>query len=335
MKRILPVLVTILVFTVEMPTFVNSVFAQAVIAVAQLNGTVRDGTGALVPNATVSLRNLDTNRAYTSTSDASGYYIVPNLPPGPYELKVTSTGFEPRVQSGVQLSVGQTATLDLTLALQGRQDVVDVTVQAPPIEPTRTELSTVIGTKQIASLPISGRLFTDFALLTPGVTTGRTSVGSTITEFEVSRVSFAGMRDLSNQITVDGADNINTVTGSQRASPAQEAVQEFRVVNNSFGAEYGRALGGIVNIVTKSGTNKFHGSAYDYFQNNVMNARSLLQPEPQSNVLRQNQFGFTFGGPIKRDKTFFFVNYEGQRRGESPTYPTSLINDIDRINAAN
>jgi outer membrane receptor for ferrienterochelin and colicin len=153
------------------------------------------------------------------------------------------------------------------------------------------------------------------------VTTGRTSVGSTITEFEVSRVSFAGMRDLSNQITVDGADNINTATGSQRASPAQEAVQEFRVVNNSFGAEYGRALGGIVNIVSKSGTNRFHGSVYDYFQNNALNARSLLQPEPQANVLRQNQFGFTLGGPVIKDKTFFFVNYEGQRRGESPTYP--------------
>jgi hypothetical protein len=334
MKRILPAIVSIFLCTAEVPTFVNSVFAQAVIAVAQISGTVRDSTGALLPNANISLRSLDTNRTYSSTSDASGYYVVPNLPPGPYELKVTSTGFEPRVQSGVQLSVGQTATLDVTLALQGRTDVVDVTVQAPPLEPTRTELSTVIGTNQIANLPISGRLFTDFALLTPGVTTGRTSVGSTITEFEVSRVSFAGMRDLSNQITVDGADNINTATGSQRASPAQEAVQEFRVVNNSFGAEYGRALGGIVNIVTKSGSNKFHGSVYDYFQNNALNARSLLQPEPQANVLRQNQFGFTLGGPVIKDKTFFFVNYEGQRRGESPTYPSSLLNNIGLINAA-
>jgi hypothetical protein len=143
------------------PTFVNSVFAQAVIAVAQISGTVRDSSGALLPNANISLRNLDTNRTYTSTSDASGYYVVPNLPPGPYELKVTSTGFEPRVQPGVQLSVGQTATLDVTLLLQGRQDVVEVNVQVPTIEPTRTELSTVIGSSQISNLPISGRLFTD------------------------------------------------------------------------------------------------------------------------------------------------------------------------------
>src|SRR5262245_17280318 len=269
-----------------------------------------------------------------SMSDASGYYIVPNLPPGSYELNVTYTGFAPYSQSSIQLRVGQTATLDVALAVQGRSEVVDVTLQAPAIEVTRTELSNVIETKQIQNLPISGRLFTDFALLTPGVTTGRTSVGSTITEFEVTRVSFAGMRDLSNNVTVDGADNINTATGSQRSTPPQEAVQEFRVVNNSFGAEYGRALGGIVNIVTKSGSNNLHGSIYEYFQNNTLNARSLLQPDPQPNVLRQNQFGFTLGGPIKTDKTFFFMNYEGQRRGESPTYPPVLLNNIALINAS-
>src|SRR5213594_3865100 len=334
MKRVLLVVLIIVCLTTGVLMFANSTFAQAVIAVAQLNGTVRDTSGSVVANASVSLRNLDTNRTYTSTSDASGYYIVPNLPPGSYELNVTYTGFEPVVQSGIQLRVGQTATLDLTLAVQGRREVVEVTSQTPAIEPARTEISSVIETRQIDSLPISGRLFTDFALLTPGVTTGRTSVGSTITEFEVTRVSFAGMRDLSNQVTVDGADNINTATGSQRATPPQEAVQEFRVVNNSFGAEYGRALGGIVNIVTKSGTNTLHGSVYDYFQNNALNARSLLQPAPQANVVRQNQFGFTLGGPIKQDRTFYFLNYEGQRRGESPTYPPVLLNNLALINAS-
>jgi len=330
----LQVVLTIVLASGILLSFSNFVFAQAVITVAQLNGTVRDSTGSSVANATVSLRNLDTNRTYMSMSDGTGYYIVPSLPPGPYELNVSYTGFEPFSQSGIQLRVGQTATLDVTLAVQGRRDVVEVSAQTPAIEPTRTELSSVIETKQIDSLPISGRLFTDFALLTPGVTTGRTSVGSTITEFEVTRVSFAGMRDLSNQVTVDGADNINTATGSQRATPPQDAVQEFRVVNNSFGAEYGRALGGIVNIITKTGTNNFHGSVYNYFQNNKLNARSLLQPEPQPDTLRQNQFGATLGGPIKTDKTFFFVNYEGQRRGESPTYPGVLLSNIGLINAS-
>jgi hypothetical protein len=327
MKRVLAILTIILAIT-------SSGFAQAVITAAQLNGTVRDATGSVVANAAVVLRNLDTNRSYMSTADASGYYIVPNLPPGPYELNVTFTGFAPYTQNNIQLRVGQSATIDVALAVQGVREAVDVTFQAPAIEPTRTEISNVIETNQIQSLPISGRLFTDFALLTPGVSTGRTSVGSTITEFEVTRVSFAGMRDLSNQVTVDGADNINSATGSQRATPPQEAVQEFRVVNNSFGAEYGRALGGIVNIVTKSGTNNLHGSVYDYFQNNALNARSLLQPAPQANALRQNQFGATLGGPIKKEKTFFFLNYEGQRRGESPTYPAVLLNNIGLINAS-
>src|SRR5262249_20130744 len=126
----------------------------------------------------------------------------------------------------------------------------------------------------------------------------------------------------------------NTATGSQRATPSQEAVSEFRVVNNSFGAEYGRALGGIVNIITKSGTNDLHGSLYDYLQNDFTNARSLLLPSPQPNTLRQNQFGGTLVGPRQQDKTFFFKNYEGQRRGESPTYPTILVQNINAFDAA-
>ncbi|MGC2725113.1 MAG: TonB-dependent receptor, partial [Candidatus Acidiferrales bacterium] len=204
----------------------------------------------------------------------------------------------------------------------------------PLIEPTKTEISQVINRQQIQDLPISTRQFTDFALLTAGVATGRTSLQSTITEFETTRISFAGMRDLSNMVTVDGADNINTATGSQRSTPPQDSVQEFRVVNNAFGAEYGRALGGIVNIVTKSGTNDFHGSIYDYLQNNATDARSLLQPAPDAYVLRQNQFGAAAGGPIKKDKIFFFTNYEGQRRGESPTYPGVLYQNLDLINAS-
>jgi outer membrane receptor protein involved in Fe transport len=314
--------------------YTQPAFPQAAITVAHLNGTVRDTSGSVVVNADITLRNVDTNRSYRARSNESGFYLIPNLPPGPYELKVAFTGFEEYSQTGIQLQVGQTATRDVTLAVQGRGETVEVTGAAAAIEPSRTEISNVIDSRQIDDLPISGRLFTDFALLTPGVTSGRTSLGSTITEFEVTRVSFAGMRDLSNLVTVDGADNITTATGSQRASPPQEAVQEFRVVNNSFGAEYGRALGGIVNIVTKSGTNNLHGSIYDYFQNDVLNARSLLQPEPQAKDLRQNQFGFALGGPIRKEKTFFFVNYEGQRRGEAPTYPTILLNNLPLINAA-
>src|SRR5271155_901379 len=292
-----------------------SAWAQAGANRAQLNGTVLDESGGAVNKASIALRELDTNQLYTSASNDSGYYVVPNVIPGRYELKVSFAGFATYIQTGLVVTVGQFATINITLKVQARGEQVVVTTETPEIEPSRTEISQVISTQQIADLPISGRLFTDFALLTPGVATGRTSLQSTITEFEVTRISFGGMRDLSNAVTVDGADAINTATGSQRSTPSQEAVSEFRVVNNGFGAEYGRALGGIVNIVTKSGTNDMHGSAYDYLQNNATDARSLLQPAPQGNDLQQNQFGGTFGGPIRKDKTFFFVNYEGKRQG--------------------
>lgn len=312
----------------------HPVYAQAGASVAQLNGTVRDASGGSVAKATLTLRELSTNRTYTTVSNDNGLYVLPNLFPGTYELTTEATGFAKSTQTGIVLTVGQVATIDVTVSVAQSSEKVVVTTETPPVEPTRTEISQVINTKQIQDLPISGRLFTDFALLTPGVATGRTSLQSTITEFEVTRISFAGMRDLSNAVTVDGADTINTATGSQRATPSQEAVSEFRVVNNGFGAENGRALGGIVNIVTKSGNNDLHGSLYDYLQNNYTDARSLLQPAPQADALRQNQFGATLGGPIKKDKTFFFMNYEGQRRGESPTYPQNLLGDLALIDSA-
>lgn len=133
---------------------------------------------------------------------------------------------------------------------------------------------------------------------------------------------------------MDGADFINSNTGVQRATPPQESVSEFRVVNNSFGSEYGRALGGIVNVVTKSGTNELHGSIYDYLQNSAVDSRSLLQPKPAPFLLRQNQFGGTLGGPIRKDKTFFFMNYEGQRRGEAPVLPPDFRSNVAAINQA-
>ncbi len=307
-------------------------FSQVTIAQAQLNGSVRDQSGGAVVNASITLRDVDTNRIYTAHSNDVGYYILPNLPPGRYELTCEYTGFGKYRQTGIVLLVGQVATMDITLKVAEAGEKVTVNTEVPVIEPTRTEVSQVVDTQQIQALPISGRLFTDFALLSPGVATGRTSLQSTFTDPTVTRISFGGQRDLNNAVTVDGADNINTATGSQRATPSQEAVSEFRVVNNSFGAEYGRALGGIVNIVTKSGTNELHGSIYDYLQNNATNAKSILTL-PGFDTLRQNQFGATLGGPIRKDQTFFFVNYEGQRRAQSPTYPAVLAQNLSAINA--
>jgi Carboxypeptidase regulatory-like domain len=307
-------------------------FGQA-LSFAQLNGTVQDASGRIVVGASVTARNLGTNQSYTTSTNTSGYYVVPNLPPGQYELTVQAPGFSKSLQTGFALTVGQTATFDVSLKVATVGESISVTTEAPPVETSRTEISQVIDTSEIQSLPVNGRQFVDFALLTPGVATGRTSIQSTFTEPEVTRISFGGMRDLSNAVTVDGADYINEGTGSQRATPSQEAVSEFRVVNNSFGAEYGRALGGIVNVVTKSGTNDLHGSLYGYLSNKAANSRSLLQTA-QYDQYRRGQFGATIGGPLRKDRTFFFANYEGQRLGESPTYPATLIGNLSTFNAA-
>jgi hypothetical protein len=295
--------------------------AQAGLSFAQLNGTVLDAGGRAVVKAQVVVRDLDTNQSLQSSTNEAGFFVVPNLAPGKYELTISSPGFAKYQQTGITLTVGQTATINTTLKVASASEVVTVTTEAPLIEPTKTEISQVVETEQIQSLPISNRVFTDFALLTPGVASSRTSLGTTFTEFEVTQISFAGMRSFSNEITVDGADFVNSASGIQRATPPQESVQEFRVVNNSFGAEYGRAVGGIVNIVTKSGTNNLHGSIYEYLQNSATDARSLLQPAPLPHELRQNQYGAALGGPLIKNRTFFYVNYEGKRSAQSPVYP--------------
>jgi Carboxypeptidase regulatory-like domain/TonB dependent receptor-like, beta-barrel len=300
----------------------GSAFAQAN---AQLTGTVTDPSGAVVGKVAITLRDVGTNVTYTATSNDSGFYAIPNLPPGTYELKASYTGFAPFTQQGIVLTVGESATANVGLQLAREGEKVVVTTQVPLIEPTKTEISQVVGAQQVESLPTSNRVFTDFALLTPGVATSRTSLGTVFTEFEVTQISFGGMRSFSNEIVVDGADFVNSASGIQRATPPQESVQEFRVVNNSFGADYGRAMGGIVNIVTKSGTNNFHGAAYEYLQNSATDARDLLQPAPLPHELRQNQFGIAAGGPIQKDKTFFFVNYEGKRSANSPDFAPDLV----------
>lgn len=310
-----------------------SAAAQA-LSFAQLNGTVLDPGGRAVVSAQVVVRDPDTGQTFQANTNTSGLFVFPNLSPSKYELTITARGFATYLQTGIVLTVGQVFTVNPTLKVASVSEVVTVTTEAPLIEPTKTEISQVVATQQIEDLPISSRVFTDFALLTPGVATSRTSLGTTFTEFEVTQISFGGMRSFSNEITVDGADFVNSASGIQRATPPQESVQEFRVVNNSFGAEYGRAMGGIVNIVTKSGTNNLHGSLYEFFQNSATDARSPLQPAPLPHALRQNQFGSALGGPIVKDKTFFYANYEGKRSAQSPVYPPDLVNNILLIDQA-
>ena len=309
-------------------------FAQGGVGNALLNGTITDQTGSAIMGASIRLQNTATDTSYTATSNDRGFYALVNVPPGTYELTAAAKGFANYKQTGIVLTVGQTATINLGMKVASQGETVVVTTEAPTIEPTRSEISQVVATQEVQALPISNRVFTDFALLTPGVASSRTSLGTTFTEFEVTQISFGGMRSFSNEITVDGADFVNAASGIQRSTPPQESVQEFRVVNNSFGAEYGRAVGGIVNIVTKSGTNELHGSVYEYFQSSAADARSLLQPAPLPHELRQNQFGAAIGGPIVKNKTFFFLNYEGKRSAQSPVYPPDLVNNILLIDQA-
>ena len=306
--------------------------AQAITALSQLNGTVRDRSAGVLPKASIKLIGADTNRAYATLTNGGGDFVLTGVPSGKYRLTVAHPGFGDYTQIGIALTVGQVATIDVVLTIAAVAESVVVNASTPLIEPARTDISQVIELEQIQSLPINGRLFTDFALLSPGVATGRTGLQSTFTDPATTRISFGGQRDLNNGVTVDGADNINTATGSQRSTPSQEAVSEFRVLNSSFGAEYGRALGGIVNIVTKSGGNEWHGSAYEYLQNNAVDARSILAL-PGFDTLRQNQYGGTLGGPVIKNKTFLFASYEGQRRAQSPTYPALLVDNLSAINS--
>ena len=305
-----------------------SALAQAVNST--LSGRVVDTSGASIPKASVSVSNAATGLIRTAQTSDAGEYTIPALPPGDYAVHIESTGFGKQIKD-ISLQIGQVASLDFVLR-PGVEEKVEVAAASELVEPTRTEVSSVITKRQIVDLPVNGREFINFALLSPAVTIGDTTSGSTDVIVEpVTKLSFAGQNIHFNFIAVDGADDVSTASGIQRGTPPQESVQEFRVINTDYSAEFGRAVGGIVNIITRSGTNAFHGTLYEYFRNNKLDAINLLQANG-AHTLRQNQFGAALGGPIKHDKTFFYANYEGQRRGESPFYNSAVLSNIAAIN---
>ena len=277
-----------------------------------IQGRVYDSTGAAIPQAAVSVVNTANGFSRSTTATSTGDYQITSLPVGDYTVTADKQGFQKSVKK-IHLDIAAEANVDFTLVVGQVSQEVSVQDVGEVVEPTRTMVSSVIDQQKIENLPVNGREFIDFALLAPGVTIGDTTSGSTDVIVEpVTKLSFAGQNIHFNFIAVDGADDISTASGIQRGTPPQESVQEFRVINTDYTADYGRATAGIVNIITKSGTNDWHGSVYEYFRNNVMDARSILSA-PNFNVLRQNQFGGSIGGPIKKDTTFIFANYEGQR----------------------
>jgi Carboxypeptidase regulatory-like domain/TonB dependent receptor len=307
-------------------------WAQGV-ATAQLWGMVTDPSGAVVVHASVTARDTATGFTRSTQSTDSGY-ILTGLPPGTYAVTVEAKGFASLEAPKVELTVGQQATLDLALQVAGTRETITVNLEPSAVEPTRTGLSQVIAEREIEHLPINGRQFLDFVLLTPNVDSGRSALGNQVRPGEPDQIdiSFTGLNEVASSITVDGANNINRFFQRSRSAPSQEAVREFRVLNAGFSAEYGMAAGGVVNIVTKSGTNQMHGSGYYFLRNNVLDAHNILAPQG-FDELRQNQFGGTLGGPIIKARLFLFGNYEGQRRAESPSYSTVLLNNIGPINA--
>jgi len=298
---------------------------------ATLSGRITDASGGSIAKASVAVLNAATGFSRSMQSSDNGEYSIPALPAGDYEVTVTFSGFATQTKN-ITLQVGQSAALDFSLSPGEVTQKVKVEATSELAEPTRTQVSTVITERQIVNLPVNGREFIDFALLSPAVTIGDTTSGSTDVIVEpVTKLSFAGQNIHYNFIAVDGADDISTASGIQRGTPPQASVQEFRVINSDYSTEFGRAVGGIVNIITKSGTNEWHGSLYEYFRNDKLDAVNLLQATG-AHVLRQNQFGAAIGGPVRKDKTFIFGNYEVQRRGESPFYNSAVLANIHAIN---
>src|ERR1700730_10869630 len=312
--------------------------AAAQVVTASVQGRVYDVTGAAIPEARLVVVNTATGLSRSTLATPTGDYQVALLPVGEYTVTAEKEGFQKSAKK-IQLEIGATANLDFSLSPGPVREEVSVQDVGAGAEPRRTMVSSVIDEQKIENLPVNGRQFIDFALLAPGVKIGDTTSGSTDVIIEpVTKLSFAGQNIHYNFIAVDGADNISTASGVQKYTPSQEAVREFRVINSSYSTEFGRAVGGIVNIITKSGTNALHGSVYEYFRNDKLDAGSILaSSDPVTgkklNRLQQNQYGFTLGGPLVKNRTFLFGNYEGQRRREDPYYNSIILGNISAIQA--
>ena len=295
-------------------------------ATATLNGVVRDSSSAVIPQATVILQNTDTGTERESLTNDSGLYVFVSVQPGEYVLKVTKEGFTTATQ-GLHVLVNQASTLDFTLKVGSTQQSVTVEASAVNLETGNATLGSVIESKQVRDLPLNGRNFTQLLALTPGVSpvsVAQNSGGAQaapLGSFVFPSVS--GQSNRSNYFLLDGIDNTDQVFTTYAVAPILDDIQEFKVQSHSDEAQFGGVLGGIVNVVSKSGTNNFHGTAWEFFRNTVLDAKNPLKSGAGgASKLVQNQFGANFGGPVilpfynGRNKTFFFGSYEGFRRAQ-------------------
>jgi hypothetical protein len=310
--------------------------ALAQLSSASVNGVVRDPSGAVVPNAQVTLKNIDTSVDHTVPTNDSGAYAFTSITPGRYTIEVKASGFNPEQLSEFTLAVGQIATFDFALQVGSQSQVVTVESASAQLEVSNADLGTVIATKQVNDLPLNGRNFTQLLSLTPGVvpvSTGQNSMGGrnggfTAPVAQGSSFTFPainGQTNRSNFFLTDGLNNFGSFLSTYAVPPIVDAIQEFKVVSHTDGAEFGSVLGGVVNVVTKSGTNNLHGSAWEYLRNNAFDARTYFLPKSAKKAaFHQNQFGGSAGGPVfipklynGQNKTFFFGAYQGFRYSQT------------------
>jgi hypothetical protein len=278
----------------------------------RIRGTVMDASGGAVPGASVTLINEATHATREVQSGANGEYVFLEVPVGAYEIDVLSKGFKKYTRKGVVLNLNEVVGVDITLQIGAASEVVEVTGAPPVIDTTSTQLGAVVNERSSTQLPLNQRDVYQLLQLQPGV---QSQIGNNLfygTD-KPGVVTVNGGRGRSNNYSVNGGDGNDLFANLPAVQPSPDSIEEFRVITNSFDAEYGRNSGAVINVITKSGTNDVHGSVYEFFRNDVLNAHGFtFQPTPKP-PFKQNQFGGTLGGPIKKDKTFIFGSYEGRR----------------------
>src|SRR5258708_5082806 len=306
----------VLCLTILMLT-ITSVPAPAAEVTAALSGTIRDSSGAIVSEVTITLTNTETNISKTLRSGADGTYSFTLVPVGNYKLTVEHSGFRKYVQEGIVLQVNQEAKQDVTLQVGATQEVIEVTENVTQVDTVTATLGTVETQKRIVDLPLVERDTFQLGLLQAGVFATDPDDGSG------NPFSVSGQRSESLTFLIDGVDNNDFLGNNAVVDPNPDAVEEFKLLTNNYQAEYGRTSGGIGNQVIKSGTNAFHGGVFEFFRNDDLNARNYFQLERTR--FNRNLFGGTLGGPIRKDKTFFFISYQGSRRIEGQVAPVLTV----------
>jgi hypothetical protein len=304
--------------------------ALAQVNTADLAGTVRDRSGAVLPGATVTVRHVETGLVRSGVSDARGRFLMPSLPLGPHDVRVELAGFRPALRPLVGLVLGETAVVEVALELSGLSDELTVLGDVPLVNTRSGELSYLVGAETLRALPLNGRNYTDLALLQPGVVAYPHRDGGSVVAHGLG-VSVNGQDPRSNVYLLDGTP-MNDFTNGPAGSAAgtvlgSETIREFRVETNAYDAAFGRNSGGQVHVVTKSGSNARHGSAYTYVRNDALDARNFFDPATKPDFTRY-QFGATLGGPLRRDRTFFFLGYEGLRENLGRSVST-VVPDLD------